>query len=105
MDNKKLVHASSISAVVVIAFVAIVTIASEELPAFKGWLKSFTGHHWVTKGVASVLLYLILLQLLSRTKKAVETKDVQKAIMVLVAASFLGTLAVLAYYTWHFISA
>lgn len=62
MKNTK---ALSISAIVSIGIVTIITIMGELLEPFKKGLAALTGHHWVTKSITGVVVFIILSIILS----------------------------------------
>ena len=57
MKNYK---AGAISAIITEAVIVILTIVSELYGKFKGILTAMTGHHWISKGLISLILFFVL---------------------------------------------
>src|SRR3989344_3893952 len=57
MKKEKLVYASAIASILSIVFVVILTIWADLNAPLKDYLKSLSGHHWVTKSYGIVLVY------------------------------------------------
>jgi len=96
----KNIKALSLSTILVIAITAILTIWSELSSTLKTFLASLTGHHWVTKGVFSIILFVILALILSKTTK--ESKDIWPMAKLVGWITLLSTLAISLFYVWHF---
>lgn len=56
----KNVKTLSISTIVSIGIVTLITIIGEFSEAFKNGLKAMTGHHWVTKSIIGIVVFVIL---------------------------------------------
>jgi len=65
----KNVKALSISAIVSIGIVTIFTIIGEFSASFLNGLKAMTGHHWVTKSIIGMVVFVILSIILGFTIK------------------------------------
>jgi hypothetical protein len=52
--------AFALSAAVTIVFNTLLTWAKEAYPALNSFMASLTGHHWITHGMADVLLFFAL---------------------------------------------
>ena len=63
----KNVRALSISSIVSIAFTTVITILAEMVKPLKDGLAAMTGHHWVTKSIIGMLLFIILAIILGPT--------------------------------------
>ncbi len=87
---------------ITIAFVTIVTIVAEMVAPFKDFLKSLTGHHWITKSVSSFVLFFVLYYFCRCNEKDV---DVLKEVKKVIIYTILGILALSAFFTWHYFSA
>lgn len=99
----KLILSSTIASVVSILFVTIITIWGESSPPLKDFLKGLTGHHWVTKSVGVILIYIAVMAFIYFVFPKINSQIVAKKIMNLVLVTILGTLAILAFFVWHFI--
>ncbi len=49
-----------LATIATVIFITLITIFAELLPALKEWLKSMFGHHWIGKGVLSIVLWGII---------------------------------------------
>ncbi|MBI2669559.1 MAG: hypothetical protein HYX20_00180 [Candidatus Yanofskybacteria bacterium] len=103
MKNIKLVYSSSIAATLTIITITIVTILGELLPAFKDFLKSFTGHHWLTKSVLSLLVYFGGVTLFYLIPKNIGSNTLRRALIFLILTVMAGFLVILLFFIWHFI--
>ncbi|MBC8500398.1 MAG: hypothetical protein ISS25_03755 [Nanoarchaeota archaeon] len=98
------IHVKSLSwstAITMLA-VAIVTVWSELSKPFKSFLAGITGHHWVTKSVFSVILFVLLYFIFMKMLK--ETDDVKKETYYVIGSAVLGGLVIFIFYVWHFFS-
>ena len=82
--------------------IVIVTIWGELSTPFKTFLANITGHHWVTKGVFS-LVFFVLLYLLSSTASK-DAMDIMKETYYILVSVILGGLIIFLFYVWHFFS-
>ena len=102
-NKQKLVYASSLSAIISAIYVVVITIWAEESVALKDWLAGLTGHHWVSKSVFTVAIYFGLLIIFYLLPKKTEDQSLTKYLNALTLTAFLGTGAILLYYTSHFL--
>jgi len=103
MKKQKLVYASSIGAIISIIYVVVVTILAENIPELKDWLKDFSGHHWVSKSIFSLLFYVAGLVSFYFLPKRLEDETVKKSLMALLITAVLGTGAILLFYIGHYL--
>lgn len=95
------IHSTAItrSTVATIALIVAMTVASELSKVFKAFLADFTGHHWVTKGVFSIIFFILSYFVF---KKLFKDSDDSKEILYVVASSIIGGLAIFMFYLWEF---
>ncbi len=79
----------------------VLTIWTEFSKKFKDLLTSVTGHHWVTKSVFAVILFILLTAAFS---KSTEETSIKKEIQYVLWAVILGSLIIFLFYIWHFFS-
>ncbi|MFB0568414.1 MAG: hypothetical protein ACETV0_02165 [Nitrososphaeria archaeon] len=89
--------------------IATVTIASELSAPFKDALAAITGHHWVTKGLVSFVVFLVLLiviGLILRTtaRTRVEMNATLWNLITIIMVFACGG-AIFGFYLWHFFAA
>ena|SRR3989338_1613847 len=103
MNKSKLIISSAYAALITILFIVIITVTSELVPALKDWLKNFSGHHWVSKSIFSVLLYLIMtakLYLLARNNN--NDYNIKRSLKLLLVFTVLGVIAITLFYIGHY---
>lgn len=103
IDKLKLIYSSAIASVFSVAFVTVITIWAELSKPLKGWLKSVLGHHWVAKGVFSLVVYFIIGALVYFLVKKVDSKKVNKSIVILIWSTVLGMLLIFGFYWLHYL--
>ena len=90
------------STVLTICLIVVLTILGELSKSFKTFLASITGHHWVAKSVFSLIFFVIIYFLLSKTVKD-GTDSIHQTIYTIIAV-ILGGIIIFGFYVWHFIS-
>ena len=103
MKKEKLIYASAIASVLSIVFVAILTIWADLNAPLKDYLKSLSGHHWVTKSYGIVLVYFGAVLLFLVLPKEIGKKTLQRSLIWLFLFTLGGTLAVSGFYVLHFL--
>ena len=101
MNKIKLVISSAYAATTTIIFVTVITIWAELFAPLKEWLKDFSGHHWTSKSILSVLLYVIVTIVLYWTIHDQNETRIRKALIVLLIFLVLGSIIITAFYTGH----
>ena len=105
MEKRKSIYAASYAAAVSITAVVAMTISAELSASFKEWLASFTGHHWITKSWASIIVFVLFLAVFRLTKKFVSERETARALFVLEVSAVLGFFAILGFYSYEFFAA
>ncbi len=101
---QKLSFASAVSASIIIAATAIITIWAELSPAFKDGLKNLTGHHWLTKSVFVLIGFPLLLAVLyGLLRREISYSALHKSLWVLIWTAVIGSAAVLGFFAWHYL--
>lgn len=100
MKKERLVYSSSLAAIVSIALTVVLTILGELLPSLKDWLKSFSGHHWTTKSIFSLIAYAGFL-LLFYVLPFPTSRGLRNVLYSLFIAIILGVVALLLFFTGH----
>ena len=61
MNNKKnkIISSFAIAGVVAIVFIVFATIFGELYSPFKDWLKVIFNHHWIGKGIISIVIFYV----------------------------------------------
>lgn len=81
-------------------FTVLVTISAEFSEPFKNSLKAITGHHWITKSVFSVALFLLLYFVFIKTK---ESTNIKKSINLVLINTIVGGLVLFIFFIWHYL--
>ncbi|KKT61648.1 MAG: hypothetical protein UW55_C0028G0002 [Candidatus Giovannonibacteria bacterium GW2011_GWA2_44_26] len=103
MKKEKLIYASAIASVLSIVFVAILTIWADLNAPLKDYLKSLSGHHWVTKSYGTILIYFGAVLLFLILPKKIGEKTLKRSLIWLFFFVFAGTLSVSGFYVLHFL--
>lgn len=104
MDKLKSIYTSACSAAVTIIVVVAMTIVAELSVPFKNWLAGFTGHHWVTKSLVSILLFVLLFGFFRFVGKPANESQTRKVLFTLQVIAIVGFLAILGFYTYEFLA-
>jgi len=99
----KNIKAFSISAITSVAVVTVFTIIGELVTPFKDVLKAMTGHHWITKSVLAVIIFVGLGLILNYTTKA-NNEASGKYIWGVFWTAIIGSIVLLAYFIIHAIA-
>lgn len=94
--------ALSRSTIATIVLIDVLTIAGEIFKPFKTLLTNGTGHHWVTKSIASLLFFLLLYAVLTRVHE--DTQDAERQTRAVLVTTLVNGLALLAFFVWHFLT-
>lgn len=91
--------AFALSAAIAIVFNTLLTWGKEAYPALNAFMKSLSGHHWITHGVVDVALFALLGLLFLKLGTARQVTGTQLVIS-LVAAVFVGGLGLAAWFVF-----
>ena len=101
MTKLRLVFASALAAVITTVFVVVITILAELSAPLKDWLKNFSGHHWTSKSIFSVLLYAVANVILYFVFRGSNDIRIRNTLVFLLISIALGTIIIMAFYTGH----
>lgn len=104
MGNKKLklINSFAISASVTVIFIAVITIVSELEHSVKDWLAGTFSHHWVGKGILSLILFLVLALLLFFITREPKEEKVGRTLTALFWTGAVGFLVIFVFYIFEF---
>jgi len=104
---KNLLVPAYISAILTVIYVPIVTIWSEFDEGFKAGLAAITGHHWITKGVLLIVLYVvffIIFYFINGPEGKLSKKlPIKMLNILLVLMVFIGLISIWSMYYLHYI--
>lgn len=87
---------SIISLIITLIFIAFVTIFSELSHNFKNFLKTLTGHHWVSKSLISIILYIFIFLGLQKFIK--KDLNIEKLLKITIYVVIFSSLAIAIFY-------
>jgi len=93
----------SISAMASIVAITVFTIIGELAAPFKDALKAMTGHHWISKSILAVVIFLVLGLILKYTAKA-NNEASGKYIWGVFWTAIIGSIVLLLYFIIHAIA-
>jgi len=103
MNKLKTIYSSAYAASLSIFITVVVTIGAELSMPFKGWLASFTGHHWITKSWLSLISFVVFFIVFKRRQHSVDESQTRKALFVLEFLAIVGFLVILGFYLYEFL--
>jgi len=89
-----------ISTIATIILIAVMTVVAEMYSPFKTMLANMAGHHWVSKGIISLVFFAIVY--FAFIKKELATNAVNQALYVLISVVLSGA-AIFVFYILHFL--
>jgi len=96
--------ALSLATMVAIVAIVVMTLVAELSGGFKAFLADLTGHHWVTKGVLALGIFLVT-WLASAVGLKEELQRIRTWALAVVGVSLLGIVAISLFYVVHFLMA
>jgi len=103
MDKKlRIANAFIAGAIVSSVFVVASTIGGELYKPFKDWLAGTFYHHWVGKGILSIVIFLAVALLYAFIVKHPTEERVRRILLALFAVIVLSALAILLFYLYEF---
>ncbi|MEK7596084.1 MAG: hypothetical protein AAB564_00840 [Patescibacteria group bacterium] len=101
MNKSRLIFASALAAIVSIAFTVVITVWAELSTPLKDWLKNFSGHHWTSKSIFSVLLFIIAVGMFYFPAGSPSDNHLKKILNFLLFFTVLGVIIIAVFYTGH----
>lgn len=97
------VAAVSLGAIIAIVFIVAITIAAELSESLKDGLKDMTGHHWISKGLLSLGVFLLTTTVSHPILSRRHIKDLTIWGIAVAGTALLGAMVVLFFYVGHFL--
>ncbi|OGH92516.1 MAG: hypothetical protein A2534_00990 [Candidatus Magasanikbacteria bacterium RIFOXYD2_FULL_39_9] len=101
MNKTKLITSSAYAAITSIVFVVVITIWAEFNAPLKNWLANFSGHHWTSKSIFSVVLYALVTFAAYLLPFKYSDDCLKKSLNFLFAFTVLGVAALALFFTGH----
>ena len=89
-----------ISFLIASIFNGLLIIAKETYAPLKDWMKSFSGHHWITHGIFVIVLFVVLGYIFSKTDLDKKI-DANKISGMVIAGTVLGGLIIVGFFFKH----
>lgn len=96
---KKEINLINLSVIIISLATSLITILAELFKNFKESLTYLTGHHWITKSVLSIFIFLSMIFINPIDKKK---KDVWLEIKKMSLIVALSTLFLFLFFVWEF---
>jgi hypothetical protein len=89
-----------ISFLIASIFNGLLIIAKESYAPLKNWMKSLSGHHWITHGIIVIVLFIILGYIFSKTDmdKKIDANNTSGLVIV---GTVLGGLIIVGFFFKH----
>ena len=101
MNKLKLIASSAYAAIIAVIFVVVITVWAEMFTPLKDWLKIFSGHHWVSKSILSLLIYAAAAIALYFGFSQPQGGSLRRALIFLLISVALGIIVIALFYTGH----
>ena len=75
-------------------------VAKESYAPLKAWMKSLTGHHWITHGILVIVLFIVLGYIFSKTDLDKKI-NADKTSSLVIAGTALGGLIIVGFFFKH----
>ena len=103
VDNQPLDKCSAgfgVSFLIASIFNGLLIIAKESYAPLKAWMKSLSGHHWITHGIFVIVLFITLGYIFSKTDMDKKI-DADKTSSLVIAGTVLGGLIIVGFFFKH----
>jgi|SRR3989344_3932377 len=105
MNYLRSIRASAYAATISLIATIALTLISEFSVAFKTWLASFTGHHWVSKSWVSIFVFTAFFFIFRAANKSPDSAATNRALTVLEWAIIIGFFVILGFFSYEFFGA
>ncbi|OGN14670.1 MAG: hypothetical protein A3J47_01090 [Candidatus Yanofskybacteria bacterium RIFCSPHIGHO2_02_FULL_43_22] len=101
-NNKlKLVISSAYASIITIVFVVIITVWAELSMPLKDWLKNFSGHHWTSKSIFSISIYIVATLVLCLLPNKYSDGHIKRSLELVLIVTLLGIVTITLFFTGH----
>lgn len=90
-----------ISFLVTSIFNGLLIVAKESYAPMKSWMKSLSGHHWITHGIIVIALFIVLGYIFSKTDMDKKI-DADTTSGLVISGTVLGGLIIVVFFFKHF---
>lgn len=100
MDKKiKIIYAVCVGAIAAVIFITVITVAADLYLPLKNLLADVFYHHWIAKGVLSIIIFLIVGSSLWIMPAKADNERVNIALKILIWLAIIGTLAIFGFFS------
>ncbi len=89
-----------ISFLIASIFNGLLLIAKESYAPLKGWMKSLSGHHWITHGIFVIVVFIVLGYVFSGRDMYMKV-DADKTSGLVIVGTVLGGLIIVGFFFKH----
>lgn len=86
----------------VVWVLVVLTLLTEIFPSVHEYLTKLTGHHWTSKSVIAIILFVLLSFIFKGSSQ--ESSSVLKSAKILVLSVVIGGLIIFSYFAFNYIS-
>ena len=97
----RLITSTAISAAITALFIVGITIGAEIIPSLKSWIATTFYHHWVGKGILSVILFVVVAVITFVFSNATDDRSAHRALMALFWAVLFGMIVLGAFFFYE----
>ncbi|MEK6836417.1 MAG: hypothetical protein AABX94_01980 [Nanoarchaeota archaeon] len=97
----KNIKSMSISTIIIIIITVILTIWADLSKPLKDFLASLSGHHWVTKSLIAIILFIFLNFILSKSIN--QEKNVFHEVKKVIWTTVIGIITISGFYILHYL--
>ncbi|MEK7147166.1 MAG: hypothetical protein AAB772_02830 [Patescibacteria group bacterium] len=101
--KNKLINAFVISAIITLIFITAITVIADLKPPLKNWLKDNFNHHWIGKGVLSVILFTAITIIIALIPKKTAGLKLTSALLYLFWTTVLGTFVIFGFFIYEYL--
>ena len=98
--KKTNIYSLGLSTIFTFIFITFMTIYAEINTSFKDFLKLLTGHHWTSKGIISVIFFILLYFILKNFTP--QKKEIVTVIYLVMITAIFCTLVIFGFFIYEF---
>lgn len=102
MNKPKLITSSALATIITVVFVVVITVWAELFAPLKNWLASLSGHHWTSKSIFSVLVYIVVTAVAYLLPYKNSDESLRRLLIFLVVFTILGVFSIALFFTGHY---
>ena len=100
-NSFKIVYSVIVGAIGAVIFITAITITADLYLPLKNWLADTFFHHWLGKGILSIVVFIIISLLGWFLSKEANENKINKFLKLLSWLLILGSLAIIGFFIWE----